>query len=99
MILGYIIRLKVKEIEIWNLSKVILSKFNFFIHCFGCNFNSAKKKLLNEIMIISNREVLNYGQRDSTNGKNIINFMINKDRRGKAQTGKENISIIDTKEF
>ena len=29
----------------------------------------------------------------------IINFMINKDRQGKAQTGKENISIIDTKEF
>ena len=99
MILGYIVRLKVKEIEIWNLSKVILSKFNFFIHCFDCYFNSAKKKILNEIIVISNREVFNYGQRDSTNGKNIINFMINKDRQGKAQTGKENISIIDTKEF
>ena len=46
-------------------------------------------------MIKSNREVLNYGQRDSTNGKNIINFMINKDRQGKAQTGKENVSIIN----
>ena len=56
MILGYIVRLKVKEIEIWNLSKVILSNF---IHGFGCNFNSAKKKQLNEIIIISNREVLN----------------------------------------
>ena len=55
--------------------------------------------MLNEIIIISKREVLNYRQRDSTNGKNIINFMINKDRQGKAQTGKENISIIDTKEF
>ena len=79
---------------------MILSNFNFFTHGFGCNFNSAKKKKqLNEIIIISNREVLNYRQRDSTNGKNIINFMINKDRQGKAQTGKENISIIDTKEF
>ena len=82
MILGYIVRLKVKEIEIWNLSKVTLSKFNFFIHCFDCYFNSAKKKL-NEIIIISNREVFNYRQRDSTNRKNIINFMINKDRQGK----------------
>ena len=26
----------------------------------------------------------------------IINFMINKGRQGKAQTGRENISIIDT---
>ena len=95
MILGYIIRLKVKEIEIWNLSKVILSKFNFFIHCFGCNFNSAKKKLFNEIMIISNREVLNYGQRDSTNGKNIINFMINKERKEKPrQAKKTSVSLI-----
>ena len=100
MILGYIVRLKVKEIAIWNLSKVILRNFNFFIHCFGYNFNSAKKiKILNEIIIISKREVLNYRQRDSTNGKNIINFMTNKDRQGKAQGGTENISIIDTKEF
>ena len=58
-----------------------------------------QKKKINEIIIISNREVFNYGQRDSANGKNIINFMINKDRQGKAQIGKENISIIDTKEF
>ena len=50
-------------------------------------------------MIISNREVFDYGHRDTTNGKNIINFMINKDRQRKAQTGKENINIIDTKEF
>ena len=99
MILGYIARLKIKEIKIWNLSKVILSKLNFFIHCFNCYFNSAKKTLLNEIVIISNREVFDYGYRDSTNGKNIIKFMINKDRQGKAKTGKENINIIDTKEF
>ena len=73
MILGYIVTLKVKKKEICNLSKVILSNFNFFIHCFGCNFNSAKKKkekkILNEIIIISNTEVLNYRHRDSTNGK------------------------------
>ena len=98
MILGYIVRLKVKEIEIWNLHKVILSKFNFFIHCFNCYFNSAKK-LLNEIIIISSREVFDYRYRDSNNGKNIINFMINNGRQGKAQTGKENINIVDTKEF
>ena len=53
------------------------------------------KKLLNEIIIVSNREVFDYGYRDSTNEKNI-NFLINKDRQGKAQTGKENINIIDT---
>ena len=29
-------------------------------------------KLLNEIIIISNREVFDYGYRDSTNDKNII---------------------------
>ena len=29
----------------------------------------------------------------------IINFMINKGRQGKAQTGRENINIIDTSEF
>ena len=99
MILGYIVRLKIKEIKIWNLSKVILSKLNFSIHCFNCYFNSAKKTLLNEIVIISNREVFDYGYRDSTNGKNIINFIINRDRQGKVQTNKKNFNIIDTKEF
>ena len=73
---------------------MILSKFNFFIHCFNCYFNQAKK-LLNEIIIVSNREVFDYGYRDSTNEKNI-NFLISKERQGKAQTGKENINIIDT---
>ena len=42
-----------------------------------------QKKLLNEIIIVSNREVFDYGYRDSTNWKNI-KFMINKDRQGKA---------------
>ena len=32
-------RLKVKEIKIWNLSNVILSKFNFLKHFFNCYFN------------------------------------------------------------
>ena len=40
---------------------------------------------------MSNKEVFDYGYRDSTNEKNIINFMINKDRQEKAQRGKENI--------
>ena len=59
------------------------------------SIQQKKIKILNEMIIISKREVLNYRQRDSTNGKNIINFMINKDRQGKAQTGKENVSIIN----
>ena len=71
-------RLKLKEIEIWNLSNEILSKLNFLIDCFRCCFNWAK--LVNET-IISNREVFNYGYIDSTNGKSIINFMISKNKR------------------
>ena len=51
--------------------------------------------IINEIIVISNREVLNYGQRDSTNGKNITNFMINKDKQEKTHTGKEtSVSLI-----
>ena len=55
-----------------------------------------KKQKLNEAIIVSNKEVFDYRYRDSTNGKSIIDFMINKDKQGKAQTGKENINITDT---
>ena len=47
-----------------------------------------KKQKLNEAITVSNKEVFDYRYRDSTNGKSIINFMINKDKQGKAQTGK-----------
>ena len=58
-------------------------------------FRLTEKVLLNETIITSNREVFDYEHKDSTNGKSIINFMINKIEK-KAQTGKENTNITDT---
>ena len=58
-------------------------------------FQLIEKVLLNETIITSNREVFDYEHKDSTNGKSIINFMINKTEK-EAQTGKENINIADT---
>ena len=58
-------------------------------------FQLTEKVLFNETIIISNREVFDYEHKDSTNGKSIINYMINKTEK-KAQTGKENINITDT---
>ena len=55
-----------------------------------------KKQKLNEAITVSNKEVFDYRYRDSTNGKSITNFMINKDKQRKAQTDKENINITDT---
>ena len=97
MVLSFVVRLKVKEIEIWNLSNAILSKFNFLTalnNNIELQFQLSEKVLLNEAIIISNREVFDYEHKDSTNKKNIINFMINKTK--KAETGKENINVSDT---
>ena len=97
MVLSFVVRLKVKEIEIWNLSNAILSKFNFLTalnNNIELQFQHSEKVLLNEAIIISNREVFDYEHKDSTNKKNIINFMINKTK--KAETGKENINVSDT---
>ena len=58
-------------------------------------FQLTEKVLFNETIIISNREVFDYEHKDSTNGKSIKNFMINKTEK-KAQTGKENINITNT---
>ena len=41
-------------------------------------FQLTEKVLLNETKNISNREAFDYEHKDSTNGKSIINFMINK---------------------
>ena len=54
----------------------------------------SKKVLVNETIVISNREVFDYGHIGSTNAKSIINFKINKTEK-KFKTGKENISITD----
>ena len=74
----------------------LISLYTFSI---AISIKQKKKKQLNEAIIVSNKEVFDYRYRDSTNGKSIINFMINKDKQGKAQTGKENISITDTEEL
>ena len=58
-------------------------------------FQLTEKVLLNETIILSNREVYDYERKDSTNGKSIINFMINETEK-KAQPGKENINVTDT---
>ena len=41
-------------------------------------FQLSEKFLLNETIIISNREVFDFEHKDSTNGKSIMNCMINK---------------------
>ena len=68
---------------------MILSKFSFLISSSNNKikllFQLGEKVLLNETIIISNREVFDYGHKDSTNGKSIINFMI---KQKKTQTGK-----------
>ena len=53
-------------------------------------FQLTEKVLFNETIIISNREVFDYEHKDSTNGKSIKNFMINKTEK------KENINITNT---
>ena len=58
-------------------------------------FQLTEKVLLNETIILTNREVYDYERKDSTNGKSIINFMINETEK-KAQPGKENINDTDT---
>ena len=58
-------------------------------------FQLTENFLLNETIIISNRKVFDFEHKDSTNGKSIISYMINKAEK-KAQAGKENINITDT---
>ena len=59
----------------------LISLYTFSI---AISIKQKKKKQLNEAIIVSNKEVFDYRYRDSTNGKSIINFMINKDKQGKA---------------
>ena len=47
-----------------------------------------EKILLNETIIISNREVFDYRHKDSTNGKSIINFIVNKKEKKPRQAKK-----------
>ena len=47
-----------------------------------------EKTLLNETIIISNSEVFDYGHKNSTNGKSIINFIINKKEKKPRQAKK-----------
>ena len=57
-------------------------------------FQLTEKVLFNETIIISNREVFDYEHKDSTNGKSIINVIINKTGK-KSEAGKENINVTD----
>ena len=78
---GFIVKLQVKEIGIWNLCNAILSKFNFLTalnNKIKLLFQLSENVSLNETIIISNRKVFGYEHKEGTNGKNIINFMINK---------------------
>ena len=95
MVLGFKISLKVKEI--WNLSNAILSKFNFLTalnNKIKLLFQLSKNILLNETIIISNRKVFDYGHKDRTNGKNIINFMVNKTEKKLRQANETSVSLI-----
>ena len=57
-------------------------------------FQLTEKVLLNETIITSNREVFDYEHKDRTNGKSIINFMINKIEKKPGQAKKTSISLI-----
>ena len=75
-----------------------MNKFTFLATLNNKNkllFQPSKTVLLNETATVSNREVFDYEQKDSFNGKSITNIMINKTVKN-AQTGKENINITDT---
>ena len=54
----------------------------------------SKKVLVNETIVISNREVFDYGHIGSTNGKSIINFKINKIEKNSRQAKKTSVSLI-----
>ena len=56
-------------------------------------FQLSQKNLFTETIIISNREVFDYGYRDSTNGKSIINFMINKTEEKPRQAKKTSLVL------
>ena len=92
MILGYIVRLKVKEIEIWNLSNVILSKI-ISLYTTSIAISIKQKKFAQWNNNYINREVFDYGYRDSTNGKSIINFMINKTEEKPRQAKKTSLIL------
>ena len=69
-----------------------MSKFDFLTtlnNKIKLLFQLSKKDLLNETIIISNREGFDYGQKDSTNGKSIIMFMINKTEKKKPRQAKK----------
>ena len=55
-------------------------------------FQLSEKVLLNEAIIISNREVFDYEHKDREKRHKLHD----KQSRKKAQTGKENINITDT---
>ena len=57
-------------------------------------FQLTEKVLLNETIIISNKDVFDYEHNDSTNGKSIINFMIDKTEKKPRQVKKTSVSLI-----
>ena len=56
-------------------------------------YQLSEKSLLNEIVIISNRELFDYGYRDSTNGKSITNFTISKTEEKPKQEKKTSLML------
>ena len=65
-----------------------------FLYTTSITISIKQKKLLNETIIISKREVFDYGYRCSNNGKSIINFMINKTEKKPRQAKKTSISLV-----
>ena len=57
-------------------------------------FQLSEKVLLNQAIIISNREVFDYEHNESTNEKSIINLMMNKTEKKRKQAKRTSISLI-----
>ena len=57
-------------------------------------FQLSEKVLLNQAIIISNREVFDYEHNESTNEKSIINLMMNKTEKKRRQAKRTSISLI-----
>ena len=58
-------------------------------------FQLREKVLINDTVNILNREVFDYAQKDSINGRSIINVVTCKTEK-QVQTDKENIITTDT---
>ena len=56
--------------------------------------NVSSEYSFNETIIISNRKVFDFEHKDSTNGKIIISYMINKAEKKPRQAKKTSISLI-----